>query len=183
LNSSDVLQWEANLWSALELKNFERYLAHTPKHLLGKAPPLGAYDARGGAREHGFGRLTRSHFSRGGAFDSAGESAPSEDRAVRLLRHLAQKLSPEGWAQMQRVLCAEEEEAPVEDELPEYVEGLPLNALGEKIGAKDYARAGWAHSGRGRQTVLHERPDARSRVARACRPHRSGTVRSTDGKI
>jgi hypothetical protein len=128
------------LWTAYELENFKRYVNTTPKHMLGKAPPLGAYDsARGGARDHGFGRLTRSHFSRGGAFDSAGESAPSEDRAVRLLRHLAQKLSPEGWAQMQRVLCAEEEEAPVEDELPEYIDGLPLNALGEKIGAKDSA--------------------------------------------
>jgi hypothetical protein len=114
---------ESQMWTSQELKNFGRYLAITPKHALGKVNPPGAYDARGGARDHGFDhRLNRSHFSKGGAFaHDEGERGQGRDTVLAAMSHLAAKLSVQDWAQFQQVLCGGET---AEDDEPE-VTGRP----------------------------------------------------------
>lgn len=101
-----------------QLSNFKHYLNVTPKHLLGSAlprNPLGAYDSVGGAAAHGFARRLRlSDFARGGAFDAVG-AGPD---VTKCMAHLAEKLSPEDWAEFQNVLRGDDDSSQ-EDETSE----------------------------------------------------------------
>jgi len=121
------------MWTSRELKSFTRYLAITPKHALGKVNPAGAYDARGGARDHGFDhRLNRSHFSKGGAFAyDEGERGPGGAAVLAAMQHLASKLSVQDWAQFQRVLCggetAEDDEPEIAGRSGEAMDKLPAS--------------------------------------------------------
>jgi hypothetical protein len=117
------------MWSAHALRNFERYLAVTPKRLWGRPPARGAYDARGGAADHGYGRLLSSDFERGGAYDAA---PPAQGDPIAFLKFIASKLSAEDWSELRERLCAGEEDEgdeAGEDGTPEYVNGLPKNGL------------------------------------------------------
>jgi hypothetical protein len=120
------------MWTAGELTNFSRYLQSTPRHLWGQSAPLGAYDSARGARDHvGNRRLEQRDFSRGGAFDATlDEPESGKGDAVALLKHLASRLSPQEWSELQGVLCAGDDGETAEDGTPEYKENkLPKNGL------------------------------------------------------
>jgi hypothetical protein len=134
------------MFSNRELANFRRYIETTPRHLLGKAPVEGAYDAASGARAHGFGRLERRHFMAGGAFDAIGSGGGDPMKAMALL---ASKLSAEDWAEFQRVLCGsaadDNENEGAEDDPPPF-KGMPETGandsrrfLGQQRGRRDTA--------------------------------------------
>jgi hypothetical protein len=125
------------MWTETELSNFANYIATTPRHQWGRPPVLGAFDSRGGARDHGADRrLERRDFARGGAFDAA---PATQGDPVALLRHLAQRLSAEDWATLQTKLCAGEDDEDgetAEDGTPEYKENK-LPKTGVEIAAED----------------------------------------------
>ena len=113
------------------LRNFATYLKVTPKHLLGRRPPQGAYDARGGARAHGFGgRLMAFDFEPGGRLDFVGKARDASGGAHEAMRFIAKRLSPEDWADFQKVLCGEQDDDKASDDFPgRRQSGLPLNRL------------------------------------------------------
>jgi hypothetical protein len=123
------------MWTETELSNFSHHLRTTPRHLWGRLPVVGAFDSRGGARDHGADRrLERRDFARGGAFDAAGDE-PESGKDLALLRLLAQRLSPKDWAELQGVLCGGEAAEDGLADVPEYKNGLPKNAAA--IAAED----------------------------------------------
>ncbi|MGD0186726.1 MAG: hypothetical protein ABSC25_15935 [Roseiarcus sp.] len=106
------------MFSNLQLSNFKRYVETTPSHLLGKAPPfnpIGAYDSKYGARDHGFGRTVRaSDFARGGAFDVSGANSlgvvdPETEDTLRskVMSFLKDKLSSPDFDRCNSLLLGE----------------------------------------------------------------------------
>ena len=135
--------------SKYAVENFRTYLKVTPKHLLGEAPPdrpLGAYDSKYGALDHGFGRAIRpSDFERGGVFDrrrlatdksddveaESGETSPS--RTEKLLRFIAGKLSPADWADLQLLLKRDDaEDAKIDYKDPFYDDRIDLKSVNDR---------------------------------------------------
>jgi hypothetical protein len=110
------------MWTAHALKSFSAYVQNTPKHLLGKLPVRGAYDARSSARGHGHsGRLHAFDFEPGGELSLSGASGGDVHKS---LCFLASKLSAEDWAELQSVLTGGGE---AEDEPPAF-KGRPTTS-------------------------------------------------------
>ena len=139
-----------HMLSNRQIRNFKHYLNTTPRADWGKSPPIvGAYDAVGGARAHGFRsrRLDMRHFDFGGAFDAIGET--DSDNVTKALKFLASKLSKADWAEFQQALCGERDDDGAEDREPPDLMKMMTDPDPDDFGgpAMDSANDGRARAG------------------------------------